>query len=85
MKEERKISHFLPSFIYLFFEALVPKIPRLMAMSSMLATGTHNERVKKLALFFAIISGIMMESQLSTPLECSQFLDRIENSITFIP
>ena len=48
-------------------------------------TGTHNETVKKLALFSAIIRGIMMESRLrvSVPWECFQFFNQIENSITF--
>ena len=61
---------------------------RLMTMSPLYpcgkpcSTGTHNETVKKLALFSAIIIGIVMESRagISIPLECFQFFNRIENS-----
>ena len=34
------------------------------------STGTHNETVKKLALFSAVINGIVMESQLRISISC---------------
>ena len=65
--------------------------PRLMTMSPLYpcgkpcSRGTHHETVKNLALLSSIINGIRKESRLriSIPWECVQFLNRIENSITF--
>ena len=69
------------------------KAYRLMTMSPLYpcgkpcSRGNHKETVKNLALFSSVINGIMMESRLriSTPWECFQFFNRIENSITFTP
>ena len=71
---------------------LIQLVCRLMTMSPLspcgkpCSTGTHNETVKKLALFSAMINGIMIELQLrmSITWECFQFFNRIENPITFI-
>ena len=53
---------------------------RLMTMSSLYPCGkpcstteTHNETVKELALFFAIINGIMMELRLRIPIPWEWF------------
>ena len=60
---------------------------RLMTMSPLYpcgtpySRGTHNEKVKNLALFTSIINGIVMESRLriSIPWERFQLFNRIEN------
>ena len=72
---------------------LSPRKVRLMTMSPLYpcgkscSRGTHNEKVKNLALFSSIINGIMKESRLriSIPWECFQFFNRIETSITLTP
>ena len=69
----------------------IARAGRLMRMSplypcgKLCSKGTHNETLKNLALFSSIINGIMMESRLriSVLLECLQFFNRIENSLTF--
>ena len=67
---------------------------RLMMMSPLYlcgkpcSTGTHNDTVKQLTLFSAVVNGIMIESRLriSVPWEweCFQFFNRTENSITLV-
>ena len=72
---------------------LSPYEGRLMTMSPLYpcgkpcSRGTHNEKLKNLALFSSIINGIMKESRLrfSIPWKCFQLFNRIEHSITFTP
>ena len=56
------------------------------------STGTHNETVKQLALFSAIINGVIVvwnyggiTASSLNPLGVFQFFSRIENSVTFTP
>ena len=93
-QKQRFVLFFFFNFFYVdYLHHLACYATRLMTMSLLYpcgkpcSRGTHDETMKTLALFFSIINGIMIESQLriSIPWECFQFFNRIEDSIISKP